>query len=235
MPSSPEYPPHPTLRSDVAFKNSDAVDHGTLSVSSSTDPSVEHHWWIETRAVLASFELDRRAAGLNTFLWTPFTSRGAWDQYCPEAPITQSINIRSPSPANVLQPAVSQQSASSSFLPPPPPPPPARSPASSTSSSRAKAPAPPPALPALSPGDLSNLITLLTQQATQHGQILTQLASPLAPALTSTPASALVPSRSNSLPRPPFPTWNGSPGDRQLFLAQLNAFKSDDYFLHVTN
>jgi hypothetical protein len=89
--SAAPYPPHASLRSDIAF-SPDAADHGVLSASISNDPTSEQHWWITTRAVLPSFETDRRSASYNTFFWTPFSSSSNWQKFRPHAHIEQAIH-----------------------------------------------------------------------------------------------------------------------------------------------
>jgi len=55
------------------------------------DCSREQHWWITDRKALPSFELNRRDNGFDTFHWTPFSSMQAWEQYRPQAPITEIV------------------------------------------------------------------------------------------------------------------------------------------------
>ena len=83
------YPPHPTLTSDVIGADLRAVlDHGVMSVSSSSNRLSETHYWICTRAVLNAFveELEQ-SDGADTFYFTTFTSREAWTQSKGDAPL----------------------------------------------------------------------------------------------------------------------------------------------------
>ena len=74
------YPMHPTLTSDVIGANLRAViDHGVMSVSSSSNPLSKTHYWICTQAVLDAFVVElKQSNGADRFYFTPFTSREAW-------------------------------------------------------------------------------------------------------------------------------------------------------------
>ena len=128
--SKPPYPPHPTLQTDAPFGSSH-INHGVLSVSSSTDRSREQHLWITDRKALPSFEINRRDDGFDTFHWTPFSSMQAWEQYRPHAPITEIVRYKIPSsstastnpsavPISQHAPSQSSQSTKQSLPPPPP-------------------------------------------------------------------------------------------------------------------
>ena len=97
--SSPSrnFQPHPQLQSDVPFQ--EGVDHGIMSVSSSSDPSQDVHYWVTNLLVLKAFHADCLAADNDTFYSTPFSSKNLWDHGRPQYPIfTEEVTILKSNP-----------------------------------------------------------------------------------------------------------------------------------------
>ena len=89
MTNSTTYPMHPILTSDVIGADlRAAIDHGVMSVSSSSNPLSETHYWICTLAIIDAFVVElEQFDGADMFYFTPFTSMDPWTQSSRGAPL----------------------------------------------------------------------------------------------------------------------------------------------------
>lgn len=96
-------PNHPSLSSDIPFGQ--GAQQGVLHVSSSLEPATEVHYWITTIQAIATFKANLLTDGQDTFYFTPFTSKSAWETLRPAAPLFHKDVLFTPSEQQQLDPA----------------------------------------------------------------------------------------------------------------------------------
>ena len=198
---------HPTIPRDLTPEQACESDTDVLHASLLGDLTLRVRYWIMTRSILQTFASNRLKAGYDKLFYTPFSSEAAWTRVHPDKVITNTISVQT-NEANP-QTVTSRASSMSTSLD------------LTTPTSQC------------SPTNIVNptvqLIALIQQSLQQNATMLAQNNSCLSP---NQPQTQLIAYQFKPR-RPPFPKWEGKLSTTPLFLAQIETYKDEAFYVSI--